>query len=92
MSDTEAEKVNKEGAQPQNTEHHTPPHGVVRRRQHISISGSIISTQSQWLCGGGEQDKPLCPDCVCPGPKGTDTSQAAKHFSSCSCASSSERA
>ena len=27
---------------------------------------------------GGEQDKPLCPDCVCPGPKGPDTSQAAK--------------
>ena len=22
------------------------------------------------VCGGGEQDKPLCPDCVCPGPKG----------------------
>ena len=34
------------------------------------------------VCGGGEQDKPLCPGCVCPGPKGTDTSQAAKHFSS----------
>ena len=52
-------------------------------------------SESDDRCVGGVRRKTshfLCPDCVCPGPKGTDTSQAAKHFSSCSCASSSERA
>ena len=28
------------------------------------------------VCGGGEQHKPLCPGCACPGDKGTGTSQA----------------
>ena len=57
---------------------------------HVLNGKSVCLGVCVW--GGGEQDKPLCPDCVCPGPKGTDTSQAAKHFSSCSCASSSKRA
>ena len=87
------------------TRHHEP--GRTTRTERLAVRRQALQapltprrSRPQWqerlswggVCGGGEQDKPLCPDCVCPGPKGTDTSQAAKHFSSCSCASSSKRA
>ena len=42
-------------------------HVLNQRQERLSWGG---------VCGGGEQHKPLCPGCACPGDKGTGTSQA----------------
>ena len=67
-----------------------------RRAIHSYHVDHVLNGKSVCLggvcVGGVSKTSHFAPAVSAPAQKGTDTSQAAKHFSSCSCASSSKRA